>query len=580
MHLKNLLFLLFFLVLNGHSCSKAAGPGGQEPPGDFLEEPGAGAKASPIPYIDTLLSPSESEVLGEKYRAIFSNENILKAMTFDGLTPFPEWEEESQKKLLQTLLFYEENRGTAIPPFEGNCRMEPGPDGCFSMRDLKVSMMEFLPEYSEYLKRMHVAWNLYVEANRIVPWSLLDYSLENLKILFYTSNLQPKLGTQHFAAAMDIAENYKILRGTLREPRDSNQDLVGASSLETILNTLEFVGERVTHFLGSARNNMGPQSGIWPYRAREEQGNPLYDPRGIRIPLNRLPTPKEILIYRDPHHDLARRPQAIHGPQFHIVNGCWGTSKLLQSLLAAVNIPVQLKGDYFNFGGHSGVKFAQVEGHDYWLHHSDNIFHFPWAGGILKAKELLQGMEQWNAGDFFPFRDAAAGYNVLHTDEAPLADHQEILNFLKIPADKVDLFHLQLGVDFGGYDDFDLRVLALRALQRPSVQNLYTRCLEPGMERRHLPLEYLTEAEELLFVQGLDQRINRLRVDFILARPSCLDLFLSELRDLYKKKTGLDIKGNEDGDGFLNHRDCRPALPDNAPCEDAFKEALGISTQG
>lgn len=563
--MRRAFFLLFLFLLAG--CSKGSSPEAQAPaqkPGDI---PPVAQRAS-IPYLDELLPPEERDLLGEKYRPIFTNENILQALTFDGLTPFPRWEKELQKKFLQTLVFLEKNQGAAIPSFDGACRNGENLDGCFAMRDFKVAIMDFDPDYADYLKGTHWAWNLYVEANGLVPWSLLNYSLENLKILFYTSLSQPKLASQHFAATIDVIEDYQILRGKIREAGDSLQDLVGASALETVLNILEFVGERVTHFTGSANNNMGPSSAIWPYRAADD------------TPLNRLPTPKEILVYRDPHHDLIRRPEGIHGPQFHIVNGCWGTSKLLQSLLASVNIPVRLQGDYLNFGGHSGVKFAEVEGHEYYLHHSDDLYHFPWTYGILKAKESLTGSEKWNGGNFAPFSSISAGYSVLHTDKAPLINHQKILNALGVPPEKVNLFEAQLGADFGDYDDFDGRVLALRAVANPSAQNLYTRCVEPGLERRHLPLEFLTDEEEAMMIQTMDLILIAKRLARLFDRPSCMELFFRELNDLYKKKTGLDLKGDEDGDGFENHRDCRVYAPDGDPCEDAFRESLGIINVG
>lgn len=557
-------------------CSKGSAPEAQGP-----EQAPPVEQRATIPYVDALLSPDEAALLGEKYRAIFSNETILKTISDGLLKSFPDWDSVPQKEFLETIAFFEKNRGAEMPPFEGACHLE-GPDNpCFQIVDLRVSRMQFVSEYANYLLRTHIAWNLYLEANQLLPWSILNYSSENLKILFHSSIPQPGLGNQQFGADMDIIENYKIVRGMLREPNDAAQDLVGTSALETMLNTVAFLGERVTHFTGSARNDMGPRSNIWPYRARDAQGNVLNDANGDRIPLSRLPTPKDILIYRDPHHDLVKNPDGVFGPQFHIVNGCWGSSKLLQSLLASVNLPVALVGDYFNFGGHSGVKFAEVEGHEYYLSHADDMYHFAWSYGLLKPKELLTGNELWGVEGFSPFKEVTPGYGVLHTDHAPLTkDHPSILGALKVEGDKIDLFNLELGDDFGGYEGFDLRVLALRAMSHPSAQNLYTRCLEPGLERRHLPLEFLTGPEEAALIQTLDFQIVIRRVLRLGQPATCLDLFSNELNDLFKKKTGLELKGDEDKDGFENYRDCRIYAPDNAPCEDAIKQALGIITVG
>lgn len=564
------IFIYLFLSFLTFGCSKGSAPGAQGPAGiPPLEQRGS------IPYLDALLPPDEADLLGEKYRPIFTNEKILKAISYDLLKFFPDWDSASQKEFLETIAFLEKNHGAEMPPFEGSA------NPYFQMADLRVSIMQFVPEFANYLQRTHIAWNLYLEANQLVPWSILNYSSENLKILFHTSLQQPKLGNQHFTADIDPTENYKIVRGMLREPGDAAQDLVGDTALETVLNAVSFLGEHVTHFIGSARNDMGPRSAIWPYRTRDDQGNILNDAQGNPVPLNRLPTPKDILIFRDPHHDLAQHPEGVLGPQYHIVNGCWGASKLLQSLLGSVNLPVALVGDYVNFGGHSGVKFAEVEGHEYFLNHADDMYHFAWAYGLLKPKEILNGNELWGVAGFTPFKEAIPGYSILHTDHPPFtADHASILNALKIEGDKIDLFNRELGNDFGGYEGFDLRVLALRAMSHPSAQNLYTRCLEPGLERRHLPLDFLTGPEEAAFIQTLDFQIVIRRVLHLGQPATCIDLFSNELNDLYKKKTGLDLKGDEDKDGFENYRDCRVYSPDNAPCEDAIKQALGIITMG
>ena len=103
----------------------------------------------------------------------------------------------------------------------------------------------------------------------------------------------------------------------------------------------------------------------------------MHDHSGERIPLNRLPTIREILIQRDPHHNTRIRPDDPVGPQYHIVNGCWGGSKVIHSLLTAINIPVQMEGNYHSFSGHSGLIFPDLNGETYQIIHTDNVYMYP-----------------------------------------------------------------------------------------------------------------------------------------------------------------------------------------------------------
>ena len=57
---------------------------------------------------------------------------------------------------------------------------------------------------------------------------------------------------------------------------------------------------------------------------------------------------------------------------------------------------------------------------------------------------------------------------------------------------------------------------------------------------------------------------------------SCFSLFYSELNDLYRNKTGLNLAGDVDGDGIQNHQDCNLYQPDANSCEDAFRKAIEI----
>lgn len=564
------LFLTSLLTIIS-ACSGSASKAGVPP-----ENSG-----SDVSYFNLVEADANRETLDNKYSEIFKNERILAAISTSSDGRFTEWNDELRLKLLDMILFFEAHPdGRAMPPFEGSCVFDSADNPCYRMSDLPKPNMQLDSEYAEYIYLSQAAWHLFVEANHITPWSIADYSDENLAILFESALSQPRIWRQFFVANLDITENYRIVTGLLRERGDNTDTLVGETSLNTILNVTQFVGERVTHFRGSSSNGMGPSWAIWPYRARNEAGEALYDENGIRVPLPRLPTPMEILIFRDPHHDIRARADAANGPQYHVVNGCWGSSQLLKNLLASINIPVELVGDYFNFGSHSGVRFAEIEGNSYYLNHSDDFYLIPWTYGLLAAREELDGVEHWAAENFAPFAGYVKGYSVFHTSERPMMDPNEIIEALEIQNDMLDLFHRELPNPFGGLEDFSMRVLAIRAMSNtPSVQTLYGRCTEPDVNRRHMPLSYMTAEEEIAFANHLDGIINDRRIGMG-GGANCFELFFNELNEIYTKKTGLQLMNDDDGDGFQNHRDCHPYLADDRACEGAFRQPISIQISG
>ena len=313
----------------GDACEHAPIFGGHRPPlgnparanpnqrgnPNFNPNPNPGANpepANPVPYFDALVAAEKRDLYREKYRPVFTSDKLLSTMKLDGITPFPDWDEALKRKLINTLVFYEEVQGERLPPFEGNCSPQGGENSCYRVDMFRVPYTVFTPEYREYLQLTQMAWNLYVEANHLLPWSILGYSEESLALLFRFPE------KQYYGTQLDVTETFRIVKGTLREAQDHHLNLVGATALETLLNTTQFVGERIKHIRGTDQNTTGPSHPIWPYRARNAEGEPLYDPQGIRVPLNRHPTPKEVLVYRDPHHDLVIHPDAPLQAQYHI----------------------------------------------------------------------------------------------------------------------------------------------------------------------------------------------------------------------------------------------------------------------
>lgn len=533
-----------------------------------------------VTYFDDFVPEEDREEIEEKYCTLFENEMIVNAISSRYHGRFLEWDESLQRQLFDTIRRYELDDGATTIPFEGDCVLDGEGERCFTMRDIPKPFMSINEEYATYLALTQAAWHLFVEANDLTPWSITDYSAESLDILFESTFSQPGLTRQFFAFNADIIENYKIITGALREAGDSRTTLVGRNALETMLNVTQFLGERLTHFKGSSSNGMGPSWTIWPYRARNERGEPMYDEDGTRIPLDRLPTIKEILIDRNPHHNLTQDANATNREEYHIVNGCWGTSKVIKSLMSSINLPIEMRGDYFGFGGHSGARFAEIDGHEYHLNHSDDLYMDGWSYGLLKIREELETTELWENPEFAPFEEYATGYSVLFTDEEPLMGVDDIIASLGLTDDQLDMVHDELREPFGGFTDFAMRIIALRSISNtPSIQSLYAQCSEPRIDRRHLPLTSLTDLEVEDFKDSLDEIIEERRSDMG-ERLSCYELFFDDLDKIYFTKTGLHLDGDEDEDGIQNFEDGRVNAPDAAPSDTYFRNAISIRTRG
>ena len=216
--------------------------------------------------------------------------------------------------------------------------------------------------------------------------------------------------------------------------------------------------------------------------------------------------------------------------------------------------------------------FPEVNGEDFKIIHTDNLYMYPWSYGIISHDHEHEAHEHWDLENFSPFRGFVNGYSVLHTSFPGFNFRpQEGFN-----EEQNREFSEQLP-DYGGRMDMDLRILALRAIySKPSIQNQYTRCVGGRYQvSREFPVRYITDLELIDYEQHLDFLIHQKRLRMGFGR-SCFSLYYHELNDLYKKKTGLVLSGDVDGDGFQNHEDCNLYLSDDTSCEDAFRKAIEI----
>lgn len=540
---------------------------GDEPIPEPPEEP-----VEPLPYFEGLLTAEEIEIIGEKYRPIFEEPRILNAMRDSANVPYVDWARDQQRRLLDAIIFYEGNDGCCGLYPEGHERADLDRMPDFELEEREdVTVMNFLGESAKFVMISHMAWHLFIEANAKTPWRLTDFSDGALIVLFERDHTQPRLGKQYFVVNVHPAECFAIIRGWDREAWDTSETLVRPTVRETIINVMRFIGERTVHYKGGSLISWHPTDSDWPYWMRDRHGEVIME-GGEPVPLDRLPTPREILIERHPHRIRIGEIDWPNASRHHIVPGCWGTSKLVKSLLSSINIPVKLEGDYYRpFGGDSSLCFPDVDGHVYYVHHSDNLCMPHWMQGLLRTARRLEGRERWDDPDFSPLGAHPTGYSILHEDLLPWSSYSFNVEQLEISAEDSDRILEEFGVVFRDMAFcFDQRMLALRAMSAPlTVHLLYERWRElEGM----LPRDVLTSNERREFLRILDAELDRRRA----ARPGVedpMEMFASELRQLYRLKTGLPWDGDQDGDGFQNYRDRHPYMVDREPDEGAWRTA-------
>ena len=89
---------------------------------------------------------------------------------------------------------------------------------------------------------------------------------------------------------------------------------------------------------------------------------------------------------------------------------------------------------------------------------------------------------------------------------------------------------------------------------------------------REFPIRFLTDLELIDYENRLDGLIDRRRGDNI--GFNCLSLYFDDLNELYQAKTGIQLNGDEDGDGIENHEDCLVYRASPEVCTDSFRKAI------
>ena len=165
----------------------------------------------------------------------------------------------------------------------------------------------------------HVAYSLAVETGRWVPWSLTEYSQEELLALLDGSRM-----FQWNNGFGGYEPTYRVIPA----PPDftfaflSANLMIAQDRLHTIGNLLEWSRANMIHYLGSftAKN----VEGHWQYRGATPVSRIISGTTGVaylRKKGNYSPPPKELSFG-------------------HYTAGCWGTTAFLRAVLRVVNIPV------------------------------------------------------------------------------------------------------------------------------------------------------------------------------------------------------------------------------------------------
>ena len=198
----------------------------------------------------------------------------------------------------------------------------------------------------------YVAQSLAVETERLVPWSLRDYSRRDLIFLLDSSSLF------YYSSALDrylvVSEHPTLVGHGASQPGDPVRtlemvkalSLVGADADSTVYRVLDWCGSNLVHFGGPST----PQNfqAYWGY-----PGWP---------PIDR--------VLRGTSH-----PQEGFA---HWTAGCWGTTGFLRHILRTMNIPAELE----TVDGHALPHFHLLRrggaSKDIYLSHGDDPYNSEW----------------------------------------------------------------------------------------------------------------------------------------------------------------------------------------------------------
>jgi hypothetical protein len=254
-----------------------------------------------------------------KYDPLLNSEAIRDAMIWRdevaGSQTYDEWSEARKAQLREWLYLRETGQDFPIdgpPPLN--------PDG----------VMAYCAAWKIYLA--HVVQSLWADANRKVPWRLLDASEEHLLHLFDSSKLIAFTDKGPRSLAMGIITPWcpvfcwKFMR---------DNDYIGTTQWETIKRLTEWSSAHLRHIWGYEFNQPGG-----PFDSQEDQWDWQYGYRG--------PPPVDKMIEPLPGRE-------------HVAHACSGMSAFFAAVLRAVNVPVRHGYTNLSANGHHRPEFFSVD---------------------------------------------------------------------------------------------------------------------------------------------------------------------------------------------------------------------------
>ena len=262
----------------------------------------------------------------------------LRWQDSNGIRGYPNWSETQKADLHET--FQTVWSGHSL-------ELTDPPPNTQDLADRQSIVTVISEDHAWSLFLAHVAFSLAVETGRWVPWSLTEYSREELLELFDGSRTFRRTGggyeLRHRAVPAPPEATFEFLSAHL---------MIAQDRLQTIEILLEWCRGMV-HFLGgfTAKN----MEGHWNYRGE--------------MPVSRVISGTTPLFYPYKKGDTSPPRELTYG---HYTAGCWGTTAFLRAVLRVVNIPVTVVTGISGTKGHT-MPYFMSEGK--YLSHGDDLYN-------------------------------------------------------------------------------------------------------------------------------------------------------------------------------------------------------------
>ncbi|MEZ4449721.1 MAG: hypothetical protein R3B09_09585 [Nannocystaceae bacterium] len=537
---------------------------------------GAAAVArADLTYIDDpgRLSPADRTRLGNIYDEVWTDEMLGKLLRpSQGVNDagMHDWADAERTYFLQELVHFQQRHDQGLPQ---TLKFSYLIDDklCWNGRDIDPicggAAAGPNAAWKEHLSRARLAFFVFLDANNVVDWSILDYDKLVLR------DMATPFGTPE-AYDIDITENYNLLTGNLSTPEadsyyypEAGGSLAGQPVLvpswdyrRNAARVAAFLHQRVWHVKDFDDSKM-------PHRKRDANGNPIDGHY-----LDRGPTPKEVLLQRDPHRVVNAANQALYFVQErgHLIKGCYGGARLAKALFTSIGLSAQVSALPEDGGGapdipHKAFSFTAPDGAVFHVGHADNLYNNPFVQSALRTWSELSPIEDWfdNArpANFRSHPDHDLGHSIFVE-----ADSLQATRFSAVMPPGLNAGDGESFQYYGGnftnnlHDTGFTRVQALRSLaavedDMAGPLDLFTRCAASPVVWQNIPFGGLTPDEEEHYGAALDDALATSHGDARTTR--CSSPVFPELAQMYFLRTGVTLTGDADGDGIPNAQDPR-----------------------